>query len=522
MSKAINVCIRCLTAFLVLGLAVIGYIWASSYGYNTNYKYFIADKCAYSLDDNGKATLLAEGVNDLGVTYKDKRYRYRELENGDTIISSYALDFSGETEVLRIVSDLLLEHGDGTGDPEYRIKRLLGVYDNNLYFSMWNYKLRGVSSKVTVTGGIALCRVPISGGEYEVVRQYDTKSGELPEFSDIYNGAVYVIFKEEQSFPVQKFDLETLEMSLVVNSEIQPTFYWLANDRLYFVELPWMRVCYTSLTDALVLENNKVTAPVEVTDDWIYWYSGDFDVFDGTLTLCRTQLLVHAPTLMTFGDTEELVDVPYRGQHVTRPNLISDTAIVYTDPETGKLFYLNPEENSPPVPLGIEPGGAGYGTGYIIQSVNEISPNYDPAELRSTICTFAPPAESIEELREHITVIVRARLTDSVDLSSGYLDTLYTFELLEDFLNTSESEIHLTAEKTSFLEVGGVYYLFMDCLDLPNYPYRVYSLIDPQLIVREYLLNGELVYDFKAKDFCPKTVEEGDIRSSISRLLDTY
>lgn len=353
MSKVVNISIRCLTALLVLGLAMIGYIWASSYGYNTNYKYFIADKCAYSLDDNGKATLLAEGVNDLGVTYNDKRYRYKELENGDTIISSYALDFSGETEVLRIVSDLLLEHGDGTGDPEYRISKLLGVYENKLYFSLWHNELHpfGVDDKVAVTDSIALCRVPISGGEYEVVQQYDTKSGELPEFSEIYNGAVYLFFKDGWSFPIQEFDLATQELSLMVDSQIQPVFHWFANDRLYFAVHPWESLYYTSLSNVWIRQNYDVTAVAEVTDEWIYWYSGDFDVFDGTLTLCCTS--------QDFSVTEELVDIPYLGQHITRPNLISDNAIVYTDPETGKLFYLNPEENNPPAPLGIEPSGAG-------------------------------------------------------------------------------------------------------------------------------------------------------------------
>lgn len=352
-TRTLDMCISFFMALLVVGLATIVYLCVGMHFVKDEAVYFIADECAYRVDGNGKAAMIAEDTSWLGITYNDRRFLCQTQTDGDNIINSCGMDFKDKQEVLRIESDILLEYGDGRITSEYEIGNLLGVYDNKLYFTLLHRILRtwGVDEKVADSDRVDLCCVPVSGGEYEVVQQFDRASNGLPRFTEIYNGAVYLFCEEEDYFPIQKFDLAIKEMFLVVYSEIQPVLYWLAGDRIYFTGHPWEGLYFTSLDDGYVLQYPNVSAPAEVTENWIYWYSGDFDAFDGTLTLCRTS--------SDSNETEQLVDVPYGGQHITAPKVISDNAIVYTDPATGKLYYLNPEKNTQPVPLNLPKSGAG-------------------------------------------------------------------------------------------------------------------------------------------------------------------
>lgn len=152
--------------------------------------------------------------------------------------------------------------------------------------------------------------------------------------------------------------------------------------------------------------------------------------------------------------------------------------------------------------------------GYVISSMDEVGMSYDPHEMRSQYLEVS--LNTIEELSTYCNAIVKAQLTEIGE--SSYATGVYTFNVVTDFMGTAEETIHVHADKSSFYEIGGVYYLFLSYWDSPLYPHRVYNLGSGNFLVREYLLNGELVYDFRDDEFC---LDVGKVTDMAQYMHDT-
>lgn len=134
------------------------------------------------------------------------------------------------------------------------------------------------------------------------------------------------------------------------------------------------------------------------------------------------------------------------------------------------------------------------GGGYVISSPDEIGVNYDPYELRQFNDEWVI-YETIEDVGAMAGTIAKARLTRTQEFS--WATEEYVFTVLTDFIDNAEETIYVYTGKSTFFEIGGVYYLFLEGFDSYFYPKRMYSRYCDSFLVREYILDGEPVYDFR-------------------------
>lgn len=130
---------------------------------------------------------------------------------------------------------------------------------------------------------------------------------------------------------------------------------------------------------------------------------------------------------------------------------------------------------------------------YEISDAGEISAGYDPGELRSQHCWEI--GETLEDLLARAQVTVRAELKqiDNFDYSTS----CYVFDVMTDYCGTAGETIYVYDDVSSYYEIGGVYYLLCTWRDSALYPHRIHNRCSSDFLVREYLLNGERVLDFR-------------------------
>ena len=149
---------------------------------------------------------------------------------------------------------------------------------------------------------------------------------------------------------------------------------------------------------------------------------------------------------------------------------------------------------------------------YAITSEQEISKNYDPAETRAQRYT-SKRYDTLEDLCEAAQIIVRAHLETIEKFDEG--TNCYCFAVDNDYFGNAESVIHVYDDASSYYECGGEYILFLNSVESRFYPHLIYSRYCADFLVREYLLNGETVYDFRNPEYTLGLSSTSDIDALI-------
>lgn len=98
-------------------------------------------------------------------------------------------------------------------------------------------------------------------------------------------------------------------------------------------------------------------------------------------------------------------------------------------------------------------------------------------------CSYVEDLNSIEDVMRYSTNIVKAKLT-SVEDFDGTLG-VYIFDVLEDYTDNTQSEIHMYDAYNDAYMVGHTYYLFLSSSESALFPHTIYTTVVKELIIDE-------------------------------------